>query len=243
MLLVDTRAGSKELIAPLQRLGVAVEPSTLPAGDVEFVGRGVGGAPVLVGVEYKKWGDLLQCVRSGRFADQLREMKKSYEVCWLLIEGRVRQPKRNLEVYSGARWMEQPGRFTYQEAASWVLTMAGVGGVQVWRTESQEESVLWLRTLYLWWSSKEWEDHRAHTDFFIPPYGVGSTPLEEPTWVQRIASQLPGIGPEKAVQAAQIFRSPREMMNSDGAGWERIKGITPKKSSKLVGVCDGSVSR
>src|SRR3990170_3568798 len=87
---IDTRAGSNELIDPLSNLGVPVESGILASGDIEILGNGPNGTPLLVGIEYKKIPDLIACVRSGRFADQLRGMRDTYLISWLLIEGRLK---------------------------------------------------------------------------------------------------------------------------------------------------------
>ena len=207
---VDSRAGSQELTVPLRKWGITVEECILPAGDVEIIGNGPGGRPLLVGIEVKKLPDLFQCIRNGRFADQLRGMKSTYEVNWLLIEGRWAgfEPRTDIVIRQGERWYSIPGRVTYQEATSWILTMCNAAGVLVWRTESQEESVAWLRAHELWWTSKEYEQHRAHLGFYCPPV-LPTDPFSEPSLVQKVATILPGIGGKKAVGAAEFFGSVR----------------------------------
>jgi hypothetical protein len=102
---VDTRTGSAPYIEPLRAAGLPVEPAVLDAGDVAILGRGPGGAPTRVGIEIKQWDDVLMCVRSGRFADQLRRMRDLYEVRWLLIEGRCLPDKKGF-CYCGAQDIE-----------------------------------------------------------------------------------------------------------------------------------------
>ena len=239
---IDTRAGSVSLIVPLREKGLTVEEAFLPAGDVEIVGRGVKDEPVLVGVEYKTWSDLLQSMRNGRLADQLRKMRQGYQVRWLLVEGRVRQPGRTLEVWDKNRWFAVPGRFTYQEVTSRLATIAA-SGVQLWRTESQDESLRWLRAQYYWWTLNKWEDHSSLGDFFHPPYGEGTLLAEEPTYTHKIALDLPGLGPLKSKRAAERFSSPREMMNADSGTWQTVEGVGEVAAQKLVDVCTGKIAR
>lgn len=60
----------------------------LDAGDVAFWGNGFEDEPWFIGIEYKQVGDLVDCIKNGRFAGtQLPEMVKLYNVCILLIEG------------------------------------------------------------------------------------------------------------------------------------------------------------
>lgn len=233
---IDTREGSKELEAPLRAAGLEPVMTTLPKGDVEIMGLGPGGRPLMVGVEFKTIPDVLACVRSGRFAEQLRGMRARYEVSWLLIEGewKIGQSAAAsvLEVREERGWKSR-GHYTYQEAASWVLTMAQRGGVLLWRTASRDESVAWLRTLYWWWTSKEFEAHRAHLAWYQPPVTTEAA-FEEPSLVQRVAAVLPGIGAERAMAAAGAFGSVREMVNADAKKWQSVEGIGPKTAKRVV---------
>jgi len=234
MLTVDTRAGSKELIDPLSRLGVSVSPGILAAGDIEFLGNGPEG-PAIVLVEHKKLGDLFQCIRDGRFADQLRGMRSAGEFNWLLIEGKLRGYAQGSALQmqkSGGRWEHVRAGMTYQEMIGWTITMCAVAGVMVWRTENQEESVAWIHSLYNWWTAKEWSKHRAHADFYKPPV-TGGNPFEQPSLVQKVASVLPRIGPTKAVRVAEHFKSVLDMVNADEAQWRAIKGIGVKDAATI----------
>lgn len=229
---VDARAGSGELHAPLTHAGLRPELDILPAGDVEVVGRGPGGRPLLVGVEFKTIPDMLACVRSGRFAEQRRAMQARYEVSWLLIEGEWRIEGDALEVRERSGWRNR-AHYTHQEVAAWLLTMAQRGRVLLWRTATRAESIAWLRALYWWWTSKDFELHRAHLDWYTPP-ATGEALIEEPGLVQRVAAVLPGIGTDRARAAAGAFGSVREMVNADAAAWRAIEGIGPKTAKRVV---------
>jgi hypothetical protein len=229
---VDTRTGSAPYIEPLRAAGLPVEPAVLDAGDVAILGRGLGGAPTRIGVEIKQWDDVLMCVRSGRFADQLRRMRDLYEVRWLLIEGRIQAHDGLLAIRRSDRWYYPPGRVSYQEATSWLLTMCGVGGALLWRTESQSESVDWLRSLYWWWVSKDMDEHHAHLDFYQPPVqGLGA--WEEPSPVQLVARNLPGIGPTRLRAVDATFPSVEEMVNAPESEWCAVEGIGPKTAKAI----------
>ena len=241
MIRIDTRAGSVDLIAPLRQLGVPVEEATLPAGDVEVMGNGPEGRPVMVGVETKKLNDVLTCMRDGRFAEQLRGMRDSFEVSWLLIEGRLRGtlPHEVMEIAFKSKWRSD-GKYRYQEFVSWLQTMCIRGGVLLWRTENQDETVAWLRSLWVWWTAREYEEHRAHLDFHRPEAIGGITPFEPPSLVQRCAMTLPGIGGTLSVQVARQFASVRKMCLADEAEWCKIPKIGKAKAKKIVKALGGS---
>ena len=228
---VDPRAGSKELVAPLRHMGVEVE-ELLIAADVEIIGLGTDGV-TLVGVEYKTFEDVVQCVRNGRFADQLRRMRASYHVSWLLVEGRVRVDGRHLQVRRGEKWFTLPGGVTYQEMAAWLDTMVMCGGVLVWRTEDRAESVRWLRTLEMWWQ-KDWSCHSAHTDWYTPPLAGGNPFDGGPSLAQRWAHELPGIGGKKAVEVAKHFGSAKKLACASQEEWSSIPLVGKKGAAAVV---------
>ena len=228
---IDPRAGSKELVGPLRALGVEVEEVLLDS-DAEIIGRGPYGEPTLVGVEYKTLEDAIACMRNGRFADQLRRMKSSYHVSWLLLEGRLKHDGRKLWVRRGEKWFLIPGNVTYQELAAWVDTMVLCGGVLVWRTENKEESASWLRALELWWG-KEWEGHSAHLEWYTPPI-VGNPFEGEPPLVQKAAALLPGIGSTKARKVAKEFKSLKKMCCVSQEEWATIPSVGKKMAAKIV---------
>jgi ERCC4-type nuclease len=204
---VDDRAGSHDLVEPLRILGCTVREERLPAGDIEIIG--IDGT--VVGVEYKQWPDVLACVRSGRFAEQLRGMRREFHVSWLLIEGRIRiGASGKIEVASAynsehdiAKWREADGEYTYQEVVAWLMTMAQCGGALLWHTSCPLESALWLRSLYYWWTFQAWEEHRAHKAWFVPP-PLWENPYAEPPLSLKVAALLPGVG---SVRAAAIVES------------------------------------
>lgn len=235
---IDTRAGSRDYIEPLRLRGVTVEEAILYAGDMEIVGNGPGGQPVMVGVEHKKLDDLFQCIRNGRYSDQLRKMKESYAVSWLLIEGRMQVINDQLCIRRKNRWQPVLGGMSLLEVFGYIQTVSAAGGTLVYRTENKEESVEWLRSLNNWWTLKEWEQHRAHQDFYRPEQ-IGGNPLTQPSFEQRVARVFPGLGDARALAASQMFASVKEMANANPKTWQQVEGIGKKGSERLVRVLRG----
>lgn len=225
---IDDRAGSKDLEQHLIRLGLTTRLERLPAGDVEIIG--IDGT--VVGVEYKQWSDVLACVRSGRFAEQLRGMRREFHVSWLLIEGRVRVDEKNRIhiMQPDGRWREADGGHTYQEVMAWLMTMAQCGGALLWHTDGPQQSALWLRALYYWWTYQDWAEHRAHTAWFEPPL-LWENPYAEPPLSLKVASMLPGIGPAKARALIDHFGteghypSAEEVTQAGTVALQKVPGI------------------
>jgi ERCC4-type nuclease len=208
---VDTRAGSKDYIAPLKVRGVPAEGAFLEAGDIEIIGNGLGGCPTLVGVEVKTWSDILQCIHDGRFADQQRKMKAAFEVRWLLAVGDLDKAMRHVNGH------------TVQGVYGWVLSNVQAGGTLFWQSPSQSSAVEWLHALWLWWTAKDYEQHRSHMEWYRP---LAGNYIEEPSATQEVAVVLPNIGTLKSAVVAEHFKTPHEMVNADGAEWRAIPGIS-----------------
>jgi hypothetical protein len=234
VLRVDDRAGSKDLVPHLAKLGLTTRLERLPAGDIEIIG--IDGT--VVGVEYKQWPDVLACVRSGRFAEQLRGMRREFHVSWLLVEGRIRIGRSGkVEVATAynpehdiAKWREADGGYTYQEVAAWHMSMMQCGGTLFWPTSCQAESALWLRALYYWWTYQEWADHRAHKAWFTPP-PLWENPYAEPPLALKIAAMLPGVGSGRANAIIEAmgtedhYPSAEEVTQAGTVALQKVPGI------------------
>jgi len=234
--ILDPRAGSKNLEAPLKEIGVPVVMEQLVAGDAAFTGRGPGERPVSIGVEYKTLSDVLQCIVSGRFADvQLPGMKQAYEVSWLLIEGIWRPgPEGELHTFAFGKWQSAPWTqrvWRMVDLNHWLTTMEVIGGVNIARSASRAESAFWLKSLYTWWTAKQWDDHNSHRQLKAPaidnPFGR-HVPL-----VERVAACLPGIGPKRALAVAERFGSVLALANADVEAWEEIEGVGKTTARKV----------
>lgn len=225
---VDDRAGSKDLVPHLEHVGLTTRLERLPAGDIEIIS--IDGTVVLV--EYKSWPDVLVCVRSGRFAEQLRGMRREAHVSWLLIEGRIRVGEKNLlhVMRPDGRWREADGGFTYQEVTAWLMTMAQCGGALLWHTDSPQQSALWLRSLYYWWTYQAWAEHRAHKAWFEPP-PLWENPYAEPPLALKVACLLPGVGNTRAgaiidsMGSETHYPSAEEVTQAGTIALQKVPGI------------------
>lgn len=251
MLLVDTRAGSQDLIQErnggywLRNTHLPVTPTVLKAGDIAFLGRGPDNSYVSVGIEYKKVGDLLSCMCDGRLSGtQLPLLQEHYpEQHWLLVEGMWQgNPTTGLlekwwqNPYSKKwQWLECTvgnRKFTAMELNSWLTTMAVAGGLRILPTTMDiDGTVQMIAAQYHWWTSKEYGDHRSH----LRPdnSGIPTRLLRKPRTqaersrllTERIAAQFDGIGWEKAGKMASKFKTADVMMASSEKDWLEVDGL------------------
>jgi ERCC4-type nuclease len=202
VLQVDPREGSKKLVDPLRSRGLSVEVSQMEAGDVAWVGRGEGGKPVLVGVEYKTISDLLQCFENGRFAEnQLPGLQDNYDIAWLLVEGQWREGEAGeLRVLTkGYQWEEPRGRLmSYVQFEERIASVEILGGVAVVQTRDFKHTLAWLHARYSWWTSKNMDEHKSHLQLYDNKPMSHRVTNRRPNLAVKIASQLPGIGWEGA---------------------------------------------
>jgi ERCC4-type nuclease len=175
MLLIDNRAGSKELVKPLTKiLGEnVVQSTTLDFGDVAFTGRGVKNAPLDIGIEFKQLGDIMQCCRDGRFSGhQLPGMRKTYDYSWLLIEGMWRHDETSglITAYKGPHrgWATVPGKMRAAEFEKHLLTFELCGGVHVRYVNTRADSVRAIVELYRWWTDRALDSHTSHLAIHTP---------------------------------------------------------------------------
>lgn len=233
-ILIDDRAGSKELVDDPSLSDVAAL-TRLDSADVCWTGHGPDG-PVLVGVEVKQLSDLVTSVRAGRAQDQVRRMLAEYDAAWLLWYGECRRGQgapAPLEVRvtrgTWAGWrVYQQGRggrpIPWSWLASWLMTVE-TAGVRVQHVRDAGEAAAWIRCAWAWWQ-KPWAEHKGLKTFnragevsLLPgvPDGVAAR--------ARIAGQLPGLGYERALAAARVFRSVAEMMGAGEEAWRRVPGV------------------
>lgn len=239
---IDPRAGSGPLYPLLVHRGVkGAELGQLAYGDVEIVGNGPDGLPILVGVEYKKLPDLIQCMETGRLTGhQLPGMTETYDVIWLLVEGIWRENLSTglIEVPEGRSWRSlRTGRgITSSALEGYLMTLQQKLGIKVMRTGVVSQTVDWLYQLNRWWTGKEWEDHRAHLTF---DNSAAIAHLTRPSLIRRMAKELPGVGYDRSGHVAAHFTSPVAMVLADEREWASIKGIGKETARRVVRALEG----
>ncbi len=237
MLLVDPRAGSRELIEPLKKRGLPVQESHLEFGDLAWVGNGPDG-PLMVGVEFKSGGDLLRCIIDGRFADvQLPGLLSNYNEATLLYEGYftvLEDGGLGLNTHQ-VTYGDKNG-WQYRRLNHWLATVRHTG-IFVDHTTTRAETLAWIHAEYTWWTSKEWEEHKSIRAKFTPPKVSKSAfiPACPPSRQQRVMMELcHGMGWEKAEAAARHFGSVKAAVNASAKEWEQVEGIGKVLAKRIV---------
>lgn len=187
MLLIDDRAGSRDLIKqpPLAALAEAgtASLSRLDSADVAMSGNGPDG-PMLIGVEHKSISDLLSSLDNGRFSSehngQLPALASTYQLAYLLLYGWYRPNPDSGNLQLGRHWPQKAG--PHRITVEWKDYGYGMGNgrclpysyiesflcspsflrfnVKVKHVNTFEESAVWIAALYKTWS-KPYDGHSS----------------------------------------------------------------------------------
>ncbi len=170
MILVDHRAGSCELLAPLTDMGIPAESTELEFGDLAFLGRGEGGAPTMIGLEHKKLPDLVQSLKSDRLAGhQLIGMLNTYERPYLIIEGDWSvDTNGRVVVWRGRKLLPLQGCPPAQELLKRVFTLETRGGLRVYWSRNRDSTIQYVMALYRYWSDRDLDSHKSHLAIHAP---------------------------------------------------------------------------
>jgi ERCC4-type nuclease len=163
------------ILDKLRSHGLEVSHTRLDSADCAWSGCGPDSTSVMIGVERKKLGDLINSMKDRRLSGrQLREMWQTYDYVFLTVEGVWRPgPGGEIEELRGRDWVPCFSRgygasmISYRQVTSYLTTLEMCGGVVVRRTSSEIETAAMWASLYHWWQ-KPWADHRSHDQLYHP---------------------------------------------------------------------------
>jgi ERCC4-type nuclease len=249
MILLDNQEGSYELAfhEPLRSLldpcsnplcsssctwcrGSNRDMTRLPSGDIMIIGKGPNNSPLSIGIEYKKVGELLDSLHSKRFQGfQHPNMCQDYQICFLLVAGRVREHLGMLQYTNGStsKWHDADfgGNFSYTYSA-YQKFISGPGYIQHFNllpVETIEDAARQVCAVYEVYS-KPWTAHksfRCTQDVAIRESRFNDnqlTPLVNITrnhrnWI-RFISSIPGVDFEIASALCDVFSNVDQICNS-----------------------------
>lgn len=215
MIFVDAASGSNTLAPLLEKAGLPVyrgEDSELPHldwADVEFVGRGVKGEQVMIGVEVKRLSEL-----TGDWdrlvGHQVLKMNQHYAHRYLLVEGEwIQNSKGSLIKRTGrSSFRALHGQCDATQLRKKLLTLEMCGGFHVmmvnhWGRDKSwtQETVRQLSALYRWWTDEDFDKHKSHIVHY-QPHGI--VPLSK--FAQAFAG-WPGLSTKRAKVVSKHFKN------------------------------------
>lgn len=239
MLLVDERAGSKDLLKPLLDAGLSAELAMLEFGDVAFLGRGEKGADLWVGVEFKELSELGDAINSGRLpGHQLPGMVRTYERRYLLVEGQWRtNDEGRLMRYDRRRQrfgaiLGMPPAVEVQKR---LMTYATRGGLAYWGTEDRRQTIDWLTTLYHFWTDRALDEHKSHIAIYNRD--VDARLLQPTNQFRQTVSTFPGVGREFLDGAEKKFKGRvQRAVLADPGQWAEVVATDKHGKTKRFGM-------
>ena len=238
MLLIDYREGSHDLVAPLKKaLGASnVEETELPSGDLAFTGRGEGGVPVEIGIEFKKLSELIGSVRTGRLQGyQLPAMQESgYDFKWLLVEGEwIISPQGLLMQWKrdGKRRKLVPmhGQMSVSELHKRINVFYLLRGVISWPTLNREHTLKWIEAMYQTWTDQDLDEHKSHIAIHQP----ASIALLSP--FRQAVNYWPEVGLRVSLAAEQKFGSIQQAAGGTNSEWANLTTVDKNGKSRRFG--------
>lgn len=238
MILVDSRAGSGELL-PLFQRGKA-ELAQLEYADFAFVGNGRNGEAVMVGIERKTVPDFLAGYDTGRFTGhQLSGLLAAYNIVYVIVEGMTRRDPASgvLETIVRQGWerVKNGRQWMFREYVCRRNTLAIVPdmtpSVQVLTTRDRYDTVAHVEALHHWWTEKEFTEHQSHVNIYRGP---DFAQLIEPTLMRKFVYCIKGVGFEKMKLIEKEFKSIQDMANAEPERWAKIKGISQRMAEQIV---------
>ena len=242
MIQVDERVGSRELLSGIRNLGIEAELSGNLESDFQFIGNGPDNETILVGIERKTITDLIQSMRDNRLAgQQVGRMVATYDRRYLIVEGiwRLNRDNGYVECPAGAKgWRVVRGAVKYQELDRFLCSLGEFADMQIWRTNTEDETCRAIADRYIWWQ-KQYHEHRtAKTVYSNEVKRKGRRGLifkEKSSLLEKWLCQLNGID-GRTVELAKWFESPLALAQADVTDWMTIKGlkIGRKTAEKIV---------
>jgi len=229
----------------IEALGSVAIPIPIPHGDVAFIGIDDNGEPLRICVERKKVPDMVSCVLTDRYLNQVQLAKDAgFQVFCLILEGRYRPaPADGLLEIPGydrerdrAGWKPTAIAITFSRLDQYLTELQSLAGIIVKHTENVRETAAVIKALWTFYQ-KSPDDHQSLKKIYKPkPPGVL---LSRPSFIRRVAAELKGVGWEKSKAIVEHFSSVREMVNADEDEWMKVPGVGKKMAREIVASLQG----
>jgi len=231
----------------IQALGSVAVPIPIPHGDVAFIGIDDDGEPLRVCIERKRIGDLASCVLTNRYLNQAQLAKEAgFQVFCLIVEGRYRPAPADglLEIPGYDRERDRAGwkpivpAITFSRFDQYITELEYLASIVVKHTENVRETAAVVKALWAFYQ-KSPDDHQSLKVFYKPkPPGVL---LSKPSFIRRVASELPNVGWERSKVIAGRFPTIKAMVDADVGDWQELDGIGKKTAERIVRALRGGI--
>ena len=243
-LLIDKATGSNELVEPLRKLGLPVEPTHLDFGDFAFSGRGEGGEKLWIGIEFKKVGEFVGSLRSKRFqGHQLLGMvdpDSGFDRRYLLIEGDYHTDTQGrAAVFRGkGKPRPLPGAGNAVSLEQEVINLQTRGGMWVKETTTRRNTLRFIQACYRYWTDKDLDEHKSHMAVYAPDFDKGLlTPTSDFRRLVMLLVPAIGFAGSIVVEKMCMTLDPKTKQYRPSLG--RMLAMTPQQWADLTTTSKG----
>lgn len=252
LLYIDGREGSKQFATKFNQEEVVV--THLDYADIMFTGNGPDGDWV-IGIEYKKLDDVVQCIKSGRFTGtQLPGMMRTYDICFLLVEGIPKADDQGqLISYKGRNVTYRMGLpyQAYDNFLSSVSLFSSLAGKPciVKTVANERESVRVITDLYKLFE-KKWDEHVSmskpdqtkmqRVTYDLSVVQIQPVDPEYPQYVLRKALfQIDRVGWDVAGTLSEKFGTIEKALAVSQKEWQAIDGVGTVMADRIYRALHG----
>ncbi len=203
-----------------------------PVADLAFIGRGVKGKPVSVGIEFKKLGEYVASMRTERLQGaQLPAMRDAYDMCWLIVEGEILYSKSGGLERRVGRKERKPlhGGMGVSELLKRTMVLHICGGLNPWNTQNRTDTLKYIEALYRTWTDVDQDEHKSHIAIYqAPPL----TPISK----RRMALKAwDDVGMQVSLAAELKFGSVKRAANATVQEWASLETTDKKGKVRRLG--------
>lgn len=247
MIHVDPRKGSVDLIPLLTSYGsgrrVEIVQQKMEYADFAFDGHGPYGQ-CRIGIERKKLRDLINSMRTGRLTGhQLPGLFENYDYVWIIVEGMFRGDPATgiLEEPRRGKWVPVSlgrSQFMFAEVDNFVNSITTQTPCKAKICATPHDTALAVLNLYSWWQ-KKWTEHKSCKTIYDPL--PATVLMVKPSFVRRVANQIPRIGWEKSGGVDTYFKSVFEMCAGTVEQWQQLPGVGEMLATRIIKLLNGEI--
>ena len=244
-LLIANDTGSKDLIQPLQRMGVPAEQANLDFGDIVFMGRGEKGAKLWIGIEMKTITEFAQAMTTKRFqGHQLLGMvdaEVGFDRRYLLLEGDWHHNDKGEAITAMGKRSKRihgaPNAIAFEQE---IINIGTRGGFWVVQRSTRRDVLRFIVACYRYWTDKDLDQHKSHMAMYAPDLDKGLlTPPSD--YRKALNILLPNIGftvsgaVEKFVGEQQTLRVKlARTLAMTEAEWAELETLHYNKKTRTI---------
>ena len=246
MIYTSNLPNDQDMIRALGSMAIPIPLFT----DACFAGVGADSSSLLIAVERKKISDLVSCIESGRLLFQAAVCKTNgADVLVLIAEGEMRaspadgllerpvwgiDPKTNKHTRI---WIPVKPPMMYSRFDQYLTELDYLAGIMVKRSQDVHETALIIKSLWDNFQTAP-SQHNSMKKMFSAPNTT--VELLVPSFVRRVAKELPNIGWGRSKDVAEQFKTVHEMCHAGVGEWTAIDGIGKKIAQQAIETLNGA---